>query len=74
MRQTVGVILEAIYYDVVRTSSARRTRVVRQHLRSRCCYICDDACDSVLIENNGVAPEWGCTYFQMSQPILKQLH
>ena len=38
MRQTVGVILEAIYYDVVRTSYARCTRVVRQHLRSRCCY------------------------------------
>ena len=39
MRQIDGVIFEAIYYDVVRTSSARRMRIVRQHLRSRCCYI-----------------------------------
>ena len=23
----------------------------------------NDACDSVLIENNGVAPEWGCNLF-----------
>ena len=23
----------------------------------------DDACDFVLIENNGVAPEWGCNLF-----------
>ena len=28
---------------------------------------CDDACDSVLIENNRVAPEWGL------QPIFKRL-
>ena len=25
---------------------------------------CDDACDSVLIENNGVGPEWVATHFQ----------
>ena len=25
--------------------------------------LCNDACDSVLIENNGVAPEWGCNLF-----------
>ena len=25
--------------------------------------LCDDASDSVLIENNGVAPEWGCYPF-----------
>ena len=24
---------------------------------------CDDACDSVLIENNGAAPEWGLQPF-----------
>ena len=24
---------------------------------------CDDACDSVLIENNSVAPEWVCNPF-----------
>ena len=25
--------------------------------------ICDDASDTVLIENNGVAPDWGCNTF-----------
>ena len=38
MRQIDRVIFEAIYYDVVRMPYARRTRVVRQHLQSRCCY------------------------------------
>ena len=30
---------------------------------------CDDACNSVLIKNNGVAPEWGGTYFQVT-PLI----
>ena len=25
--------------------------------------LCDDASNTVLIENNGVAPEWGCSQF-----------
>ena len=28
----------------------------------------DDACNSVLIENNGVTPEWDC------EPIFKRFH
>ena len=40
---------------------------VRAHLHqvsaSRLWQLYDDACNSILIENNGVAPEWGCNWF-----------
>ena len=35
------------------------TKRQRQH----CDNSADNACDSVLIENNGVASEWGCNLF-----------
>ena len=43
------------------------TAIVRARLHqasaSTLQQLCDDACDSVLIENNGVTPEWGCNLF-----------
>ena len=32
--------------------------------------LCNDACNSVLIENNGVAPEWGCNLFSSDSTDL----
>ena len=29
-------------------------------------HLCDDTSDSVLIENNGVTPEWAATHFQVT--------
>ena len=29
--------------------------------------LCDDVSDSVLVENNGVTPEWGCVITELSQ-------
>ena len=36
--------------------------------RQRQC--CDDACDSVLTENNGVAPEWSCNPFSSNSTVF----
>ena len=33
---------------------------------------CDDACDSVLIENNRVAPEWGCNLFSSDSFVFNE--
>ena len=33
---------------------------------------CDDACDSVLIEYNGVAPEWGCNPFSSDSTVFNK--
>ena len=42
-------------------------RHVKAHLHqasaSKLRQLFNDTCDSVLIENNGVAPEWGCNLF-----------
>ena len=42
-------------------------RSLRAHLHqasaSTLRQLCNEACDSVLIENNRVAPEWGCNPF-----------
>ena len=38
--------------------------------RQRQC--CDDACDSVLIENNGVAPEWVRNPFSSDSTVLNE--
>ena len=45
------------YY--VKTLRARLHQASASMLRQ----LSDDTCDSVLIENNGVAPEWGCNLF-----------
>ena len=41
--------------------------MVRAHLHqasaSTLQQLSDDTCNSVLIENNGVTPEWGCSLF-----------
>ena len=41
--------------------------MVRAHLHqasaSTLQQLSDDTCNSVLIENNGVTPEWGCNLF-----------
>ena len=46
---------------------AREPHFVRAHLHqasaSTLRQFSDNACDSVLIENNGVASEWGCNLF-----------
>ena len=33
---------------------------------------CDDACDSVLTENNRVAPEWVCNLFSSGSTVFKE--
>ena len=33
---------------------------------------CDDACDSVLIENNGVTPEWVCNPFSSDSTVFNK--
>ena len=33
---------------------------------------CDDACDSVLIENNRVAPEWDCNPFSSDSTVFNE--
>ena len=38
MRQRDSVISKAFITNVIHTSSACRTRIVRKHLQSRCCY------------------------------------
>ena len=40
------------------------TKRQRQH--------CDDACDSVLIENNRVAPEWSCNPFSSNSTVFNE--
>ena len=32
----------------------------------------DDACDSVLIENKRVAPEWGCNLFSSDSIVFNE--
>ena len=34
--------------------------------------LCDDARDSVLIENNGVAPEWVCNQFSSDFTVFNE--
>ena len=34
--------------------------------------LCDDACDSVRIENNGVAPEWGSNPFSRDSTVFNK--
>ena len=38
--------------------------------------LCDDSSNSVLIENNGVTPEWGCNLFSSDSIVFneKQYH
>ena len=43
----------------VKTLRARLHQASASMLRQ----LSDDACDSVVIENNGVTPEWGCNLF-----------
>ena len=45
-----------------RTPRARLHQALAPTLR----YFCNDASDSVLIENNGVTPEWVATHFQVT--------
>ena len=33
---------------------------------------CDDACDSVLIENNGIAPDWVCNPFSSDSIVFNE--
>ena len=33
---------------------------------------CDDQCDSVLIENNGVAPDWVCNPFSSDSTVFNE--
>ena len=40
------------------------TKRQRQH--------CDDDCDSVLIENNGVTPEWVCNPFSSDSTVFNE--
>ena len=47
---------------------ARLHQASASMLRQRC----DDACDSVLIENNGVAPEWGCNLFSSDSTYFNE--
>ena len=46
----------------------RRSRgeIVHQTSASTLQQLCDDASDTVLIENNGVTPEWAATYFLLT--------
>ena len=48
---------EARFYD----SGARLHQVSESMLRQ----LCNDTSDTILIENNGVTPEWGCNQFSM---------
>ena len=34
--------------------------------------LCDDACDTALIENNGVAPEWTCNPFSIDSIVFNE--
>ena len=34
--------------------------------------LCDGACDAVLIENIGVAPEWGCNPFSSDSIVFNE--
>ena len=34
--------------------------------------LCDDTSDTVLIENNGVAPEWGCKPYLSDSIIFSE--
>ena len=45
---------------------------LHQTLASMLLQLCDDACDSVLIENNGVAPEWGCNLFSSDSNVFNE--
>ena len=52
------------------------TSIVRAHLHQASAptlrQLCDDACDSVLIENNGVAPEWVCNPFSSDSTVFNE--
>ena len=41
---------------------------MKRSLRARC----DDACNAVLIENNGVAPEWVCKPFSSDSTVFSE--
>ena len=49
-------------YDVFKCRCATFLRA-HLHQASALRQLCDEACDSVLIENNGVTPEWVCNLF-----------
>ena len=49
-----------------RTSCLGPIYTKRQRQRS------DDTYDSVLIENNGVAPEWGCNPFSSDSTVFNE--
>ena len=38
----------------------------------RQCQCCDDTCDSVLIENSRVAPEWVCNPFSSDSTVFNE--
>ena len=45
------------------TSLAGSKGPLHQASASMLRQLCDDACNSILVENNGVAPEWGYNLF-----------
>ena len=40
---------------------------------SKLLQLCDDASDTGLTENNGVAPEWGCNPFSSDTIVLNDI-
>ena len=47
-------------------------RIPRARFTKRQYQRCDDACDSVLMENNGVAPNWVCNPFSSDSIVFNE--
>ena len=51
-------------------------RLIRDHLHQASVstpgQLCDDTSDSLLIENNGVAQEWGCNPFSSDYIVFNE--